>query len=163
MKRSELFFGALLVPLDFLAVLAAGAVAYYLRISPLVQQVRPAVFVSDLPLTEHMKLVAVVAVIIVNIFALQGLYAIHVTRRIWDEFTRIVAGLSLGVMGVIVYIFLSAEVYNSRFIVLAAYLLSIVFVAGARFTIRKMQVSLLRKDTEYTEHSWLAMGALPSS
>lgn len=156
MKRSELFFGALLVPLDFLALLAAGAAAYYLRVSPFVQQLRPAAFVSDLPFVEHMKLVAIVAVVIAGIFALQGLYAMQATRRLLDEFTRILAGLSLGVMGVIVYIFLSAESYHSRFIVLSAYFFGILFVATARFAVRRVQVVLLRRG--YGVHRTLLVG-----
>lgn len=145
MKRSELFFGAVLLPIDFLALLAAGATAYYLRLSPYVQRVRPATFQLDLPLPEYMQLVAVVGVATIVIFAIQGLYAMQATRRALDEFTRIFAGISIGVMLVIVAIFLAAELFQSRFIVLAAYAFAIVFVAFGRYVVRNVQRNLLRR------------------
>ncbi len=145
MKRSELFFGAILLPIDFLMLLAAGAAAYYLRVSTYVQQLRPATFQFDLPLPEQMQLVAVVSVVIVIIFSILGLYAMQVTRRALDEFTKIFAGISIGIMLVIVYIFLSAELFQSRFIVLAAYGFAIVFVTFGRYVVRNLQRYLLRR------------------
>lgn len=131
--------------MDFVALLAAGAAAYYLRTSQYVQQVRPATFQIDLPFAEQMQLVAVVSVFIVIIFAMLGLYAMQVTRRALDEFTKIFAGISIGIMSVIVYIFLAAELFQSRFIVLAAYLLAIVFVTFARYVVRNVQRYMLRR------------------
>jgi len=145
MKRSELFFDAVLLPLDFAALLAAGAAAYFLRTSELVQQVRPAVFELDLPVVDYMQLVTIVSMIIIGIFALQGLYAMQVTRRLLEEVTRIVAGITFGVMLVILYIFLSAELFQSRFILLAAYAFGLVFVIFARYFVRRIQVALLAR------------------
>jgi len=145
MKRSELFFAAILVPIDFAALLLAAASAYFLRMSAFVQSVRPAVFVLDLPFTHYFQLVAIVAVVVVGIFALQGLYAMRVTRRMYDEFIKIFSGISIGVMGVIVYIFLSAELFQSRFILLAAYLFGIVLVSLGRWAVRKVQLGLLQR------------------
>src|SRR5690348_15933791 len=112
MKRSELFFGAILVPLDLLALLAAGAAAYYLRVSPYVQRVRAATFQVDLPFTAYMQLVLVVGLVVLVIFALEGLYAMQSTRRTLDEVMRLFGGVTIGVMLVIVYIFLSAELFQ---------------------------------------------------
>jgi len=145
MKRSELFFDAILVPLDVVALMAAGAAAYYLRTSEPVQGVKPALFVLELPFLEYMELVAVVAIAIVAIFALQGLYAMQATRRLVEEFTRIFSGVSMGVMGVITFIFLSAELFQSRFILLAAYVLGIGFVSTGRWVVRKLQLYMLRR------------------
>ncbi|MBI3255683.1 MAG: sugar transferase [Candidatus Andersenbacteria bacterium] len=145
MKRSELFFGAILLPIDFLMLLAAGAAAYYLRVSSYVQGLRPATFQFDLPLAEQMQLVAVVSVVIVAIFGILGLYAMQVTRRALDEFTKIFAGISIGIMLVVLYIFLSAELFQSRFIVLAAYGFAIVFVTFGRYVVRNVQRYLLRR------------------
>ena len=138
MKRSELFFDAVLVPIDFVALMAAGVVAYSLRTSGVVQSIRPAVFVLDLPLLEYLQLVTIVSAVIVVIFALQGLYAMQATRKLLDELTRIFAGISMGVMGVIVYIFLSAGLFQSRFILLAAYVLGLLFVSAGRAPVRQM-------------------------
>ncbi len=145
MKRSELFFGAILVPIDFLALLLAGALAYYLRISPIVQEVRPAVFAFDLPLAEYLQLVSIVSIVVMCIFALQGLYAMQVTRRVLEEFTRIFSGISIGFMIVIVYIFLSAELFQSRFIVLAAYIFAVIAVSLGRYLVKRVQLHMLRR------------------
>lgn len=145
MKRSELFFDAILLPLDFLALLLAGAAAYFLRVSKLVQEIRPAVFELDLPLFDYMELVTIVSLVVIGIFALQGLYAIQVTRRLLDEVTRIVSGVTVGVMLVILFAFLSAEHFQSRFILLAAYVLALFFVIVGRYFVRRVQVALLRR------------------
>ena len=145
MKRSELFFDAVLLPLDFMALLAAGAAAYFLRTSEIVQEIRPAVFELDLPFGDYMQLVTIVSMIIIGIFALQGLYAMQVTRRLLEEIMRIVAGVTFGVMLVILYTFLSAELFQSRFILLAAYAFALVFIILARYFVRRIQVALLAR------------------
>lgn len=145
MKRSELLFDAILLPLDFSMLLLAGVGAYYLRISPSVQQVRPAVFLLDLPLLDYLQLVSIVAFVIVSIFAVQGLYAMQVTRRYLDELTRIFGGITVGFMLIIIYIFLSAELFQSRFILLAAYLLAVVLVTFGRYFVRRLQIFFLKQ------------------
>lgn len=143
MKRSELFFDAILVPLDFFALVAASVAAYYLRVSPYIQRVRPATFTVDLPLTQYLQLATIVATIIIAIFALQGMYVVRSRRRAFDELTRILSGISIGVMLIIVYSFLSAELFQSRFIILAAYAFALVFVTMSRFIVRRIQQAAL--------------------
>ena len=133
------------MPLDFFALLVAGAVAYFLRTSTYVQRVRPAVFELDLPLPEYMQLIVMVSLVIIGIFALLGLYGMDSTRKLLDEFTRIFSGISIGVMLVILYIFLSAELFQSRFIVMAAYLFAVVFVMSGRYFVRRLQRYLLSR------------------
>lgn len=145
MKRSELLFDAVLVPLDFLMLVLAGIGAYYLRISPSVQEVRPALFLLDLPFVEYVQITSIVSIVIIIIFALQGLYAMQVTRRYLDEQTRIFSGITLGFMLIIVYIFLSAELFQSRFILLAAYLMAVIFVTFGRTFVRRLQFFFLRR------------------
>lgn len=145
MKRSELFFAALLVPIDFAALLLAGSLAYHLRTSPYVQSVRPAVFVLDFPYLDYLRFLSILSILILLIFALQGLYTMKATRRLFDEFTRIFAGISIGFMAIIIYIFLTAELFQSRFILLAAYALAILFVSMGRWLVRKIQSSLLKR------------------
>lgn len=143
MKRSELFFGAILVPIDFVALLLASAAAYYLRLSNLAQGVRPAVFELDLPFAEYMQLSAVVSLVIIALFTLHGLYAMRVTRKGLDEVTQIFSSISIGIMLVILYIFLSAEVFQSRFIIITAYIFAFVFVSVGRMLVRQAQRMLL--------------------
>jgi len=53
MKRSEIIFSLVQIPLDFLAVLLAGIVAYGLRFSPYVKQLRPVLF--NLPFDQYLN------------------------------------------------------------------------------------------------------------
>lgn len=145
MKRSELFFNAILLPLDFVALMVAGILAYYLRVNSWVQGIRPAVFIVELPLREYIQLLAIVSLITVGIFALQGLYSMKVRRRLVEEFTKIFSGISIGMMGVIIAIFLSAELFQSRFIMVAAYGMAIVLVTVGRFIMRQVQVAAVRR------------------
>ena len=133
------------MPIDLLALMVAAAVAYYMRISPYVQSVRPAVFNLDLPFPEYMQLASIVALLVVGIFAFQGLYIIRATRRAFDEVTRIFSGISIGFMLIIVYVFLRAELFQSRFVLLSAYALSVVLVSLARYVVRRVQQAMLRR------------------
>lgn len=145
MKKSELFFGAIVLPIDYVALLLAGAGAYYLRLNPVIQRLRPATFQVDLPFPEFMQLTAIVAAVVVVIFAIQGLYSMQSTRRTLDETTGIFSGTTLGMMLVIVAIFLRAELFQSRFILLAAYIFGIVLVLAGRFGVRRVQRFLLSR------------------
>ena len=44
MKRSELFFSFILLPIDFIMIVLAGISAYYLRISDVATGVRPIIY-----------------------------------------------------------------------------------------------------------------------
>ncbi len=145
MKRSELFFGAILVPIDLMALLLAATAAYYLRLSNFAQGVRRAVFELDLPFATYMQLSVIVALVIIALFALHGLYAMRVTRKALDEVTQIFSGISIGIMLVILYIFLSAELFQSRFIIITAYVFAFLFVTIGRMLVRELQHILLRQ------------------
>jgi len=145
MKRSELFFDAVLVPLDFFAILFASIFVYYIRISPQLRAIRPVLFELELPFRQYVGLVAVVAVLTVIIFAALGLYSMEATRRGFDEFTRITAGGTLSVATIILWMFFRAELFQSRFIIIAAWIASILSVTLLRRLIRLSQIYLFEK------------------
>ena len=145
MKRSELFFDAIRLPADVISCLGAGVLAYLIRVSPIFQNVRPVLFEVELPFREYFVLVAAMSLFILLVFAALGLYAMESTRRLVDEFTRIVAGITLAFFGVIFWMFIRAELFNSRFIVLSSWLFAILLVASTRSAIRLVQRRLLRR------------------
>lgn len=145
MKRSELFFDAIRLPADFFALVGAGLLAYSIRVSPLVRQIRPVLFELDLPLGEYLSLVVLVSALTLSIFAALGLYAMEATRRMIDEFTRIAAGISMAIFAIIFWMFIRAELFNSRFIVVAAWIFAIAFVTATRTLVRVVQVRLLER------------------
>lgn len=139
MKRADLFFAALLVPLDYLTLLSAAAAAYALRFSPYLKGLRAIVF--DLNFDEYMRTAGGVALVWLIIFALSGLYAIR-SHRIAVEMTRIVLACSTGIAAVLAIAFFSRELFESRFIILAIWALAIIFVSTERLIIRGLQRSL---------------------
>lgn len=141
MKKSELLFTALLVPLDYFLVFAAALTARDLRFRAFAG-LRPVIY--EIPLPQYLAFSAVVAAVFVLCFAIAGLYAVTGPRRIKTEVSRIFLAASTAVMAVIVLIFIRGELFSSRFIVLAAWLLALVYVASGRVAVRFFQRLLLR-------------------
>ncbi|MDO8511882.1 MAG: sugar transferase [bacterium] len=145
MKRSEIFFDAVLVPLDLVAILVASILTYIIRVSPTLNAIRPALFRFDLPLRQFVFLVAVVGILTIVIFGILGLYSMGSTRRGFEEFTRICAGATLSVATVIGWMFFRAELFQSRFLLVAAWLASILLVTIFRRVVRYIQIRLFEK------------------
>ncbi|MCX6762261.1 MAG: sugar transferase [Candidatus Moranbacteria bacterium] len=141
MKKSELFFAALLVPADFLMIILAGAVAYWLRFTPGIIEIKPVLF--QFSFLSYIKIILLVAPFFLLIFALEGLYSLKTTRTFWREFLQISFSISVGMTLVILAIFLQREWFSSRFIILSAWALSIVFISLSRYTVNLTQKILL--------------------
>jgi len=141
MKRLELIFSAILVPLDYLALILAAIAAYYLRFEETIIGIRPIIFI--LPFSQYLKIALIVAIGWLLIFALAGLYKIR-RHKLLDDLSAIFLACSTGILAIIVYLFFSRELFTSRFIVLAIWILSIIFISLARFIIYSIQNILLR-------------------
>jgi len=145
MKKSELIFSALLVPVDFLMFLAAGIAAYFIRISPLIAQWRPVLFTLNLPFQRYLILLIAVSIFGILVFAVSGLYNITPQKRLFKEFFQIVVAISATLLVVILYIFFGRELFESRFIILVAWAFAIVFISLGRFLIKKIQRYVVSK------------------
>ncbi len=138
MKRAELLFSVLLVPVDFVMLLVAGTVAYLLR-TRILDTLRPVQFTVDLPFQRYIIFMLPVALAFIICYAISGLYSLRSTRSTIEEFFRVAVASSAGIMGIIIYIFLRQELFNSRFLVLGAWLFAIIFVVLGRAVIRRIQ------------------------
>lgn len=143
MKKSELFFCAITVPLDFLVLILAALLAYQIRFLPLVTAVRPVIF--DLPFGEYLISVLIMAALWLGIFALAGLYHIKGTRRQLDEIGKIFLACSAGIAAVMAVMFFTRFLFDSRFIILAAWFFSFILVSVERSIIRLLQRLLYRR------------------
>src|SRR3990167_7733873 len=141
MKRSELFFTLILLPLDLLALLAAAVTAYYSRFLSVFTSVRPVIF--DLKIEGFLPVALLAAFVWLAVFAASGLYT---ARRISiaHELTRIALACSTGMAAVFAILFFSRTFFESRYIAVAAWLLSIAFVCAERLAVRAVQRSLIR-------------------
>lgn len=144
MKKSELFFTFLLVPLDFAMIVLAAVSAYYLRFADFMRDIRPVIF--ELPFGAFIKIVLLIAFFWLIIFALAGLYNIKSARKLVKEVYRVILACSTGLMLIVVLIFIRRELFDSRFIVLATWILAIFYVSLARTLIRSLQRILFAYD-----------------
>ncbi len=141
MKRHQLIFAVILVPLDYLLLLLAAATAYRLRFeTSLLPEAQ-----SLIPFGDYLKSAALVGLVWLVIFALNGLYTLERPRRALSETMRVLTGCSFGLMGIIILIFFQRELFASRFVILAAWMLAIVFVVAGRAIVRIVQRILLRR------------------
>lgn len=141
MKRPDLFFAAVLVPVDYLVLLVAGWLAYSLRFNQ-VAEVRPVLY--TLPFNDFFRLVLVMAVVWLVVLALAGAYPTR-ERRLSGELGRILIGVSAAVLLSILVVFFRREYFSSRFIIIASWALSIVGLWFSHALIRGLQSWLLRR------------------
>ncbi|MBU2025299.1 MAG: sugar transferase [Patescibacteria group bacterium] len=137
MKRSEIFFNAILVPLDYLVIVFSALFAYYLRFHPLVLESYPVLY--EINFQSFLKTVLIVAPFVVLIFAIEGLYSMKATRGRLREFYKILIASSSAFLIVIIVLFLNREFFSSRFIILLTWILITASAAIIRTIVRVVQ------------------------
>lgn len=142
MKRSELIVSLSLLPVDYLMVVLAGIASYYIRFWEPIKEIRPVIF--NLPFWSFMNWVVILAFIWLLVFALAGLYSMRGTNRAIDEISKILLGCSTAVAGLMFVFFFSRSLFDSRFIILAVWFFSIIFIIFGRGLIRMIQKQMYR-------------------
>jgi exopolysaccharide biosynthesis polyprenyl glycosylphosphotransferase len=143
MKKTELIFNIVSIPMDAVMLLLAGIVSFYLRphfttiVGPIVYQ---------LNLQQFLIVVNKIVPALIIIFAFLGLYNLKGTRKFLDEFSKIVIGESLGLLLVILMFFFNQSLFPSRFIILATWGFGIFFVLIGRTILRHVQRWLFNKN-----------------
>lgn len=142
MKRSDLFYTAVLVPVDFAMLLLASIFVYFLRFSSTFAEIRPVQFL--LPFDEYILLVLAVVPFWIAIFALSGLYNIKQQRRLVDDLYQVFLAVTAGITALIIFIFFRQELFNSRFLVIANWILAILLVTLGRWIVRRIRVFMFK-------------------
>jgi exopolysaccharide biosynthesis polyprenyl glycosylphosphotransferase len=142
MKRSDLTFSFLLIPIDYLMVLLAGISAYYLRFDDNATDITPIMFA--LPFNDFLSIVLVIALLWIIIFAFTGMYSIGGSKRLSQELHKVFLGCSMGLVLVVILIFFQRDLFSSRFIVLVGWIISIFYVTLGRLFIRWLQRSFYK-------------------
>ncbi len=142
MKKSELTFRVSLVPLDYLAALIAGWLAYGLRFG-LVAEVRPVLF--QLTPERFAAVNALVALGAVVALALGGAYTLRSGRRALDEIRRVFLGCTVALAAATFLVFLRVELFSSRFMVLVMWGLALVLVGLVHLSVRAVQRAAYRR------------------
>ena len=143
MKKTELIFNLISIPVDALFLLLAGITSFHLRQST-TTIVGPIVYQLDFG--QFLLLVYKIIPALILIFALLGLYNLKGTRKFIQELGRIIIGESLGLLLVILLFFFNQSIFPSRFIILATWGLGILFVVAGRLIIKQFQTFLFKRD-----------------
>lgn len=138
MKKSELFFEFLKVPADYLALFFSGILAYLIRNSVAMKEIRPVVF--DLPINRYTAIISLFSALCVVIFTSLGLYSVQqrFNTKVKD-FSEVFFAMAVCAMVLFTILFFRGEMFSSRFIVIAAWVLAVFFVAMGRIIIREFQ------------------------
>jgi FlaA1/EpsC-like NDP-sugar epimerase len=129
MKKSELIFNTLSLPLDAGMLLLAAYTAYESRyyFTSWVGPVR-----YDLALHNFILTALAVTPVLLFIFACFGLYNIRGARKMSVQGFKVFASVSLGLFLVMILFFFDQQLFPSRFIILAAWGYAIAFVFVGR-------------------------------
>lgn len=142
MKKFELSFAFIQVPLDFLAIVLAGFAAYTLRFTEYMRSIRPILF--NIPWNKYWPIVLLVAGAWVIIFAFSGLYKTHPPRKMARDLPRIILACSTGFAAITIYVFFTLQKFDSRFLVLVGWILAMIFVIAGRLLMLGLKRLLYR-------------------
>lgn len=142
MKKIETLFSVLLIPLDFILLIAAGLSAYHLRFSDWWSSWRPIIF--DLPFSEYWHSLLFIAALWLIIFAMTGLYNIRSARKIAQEVNKIFLACASGLALIAIIIFFRRDLFDSRFIVLTGTIFAFFYLSFAHAFMRWLQRRLYR-------------------
>ncbi|MEK7528581.1 MAG: sugar transferase, partial [Patescibacteria group bacterium] len=146
MKRSEIFFGLIRIPVDFATALFAFFLAYRLRaqdvLIPFVQKPDPTVFPV---LPEYFIFASYAASALLIILAGMGMYSLRSTDSVPREMKKIIIGVTIWLMAVITYYFVIRSFPFSRLVLLYSFVFAMLCLALGRLGIRSVQSALLRR------------------
>jgi exopolysaccharide biosynthesis polyprenyl glycosylphosphotransferase len=145
MKKPEIILRLLRIPLDYLSVLGAFLIAYYLRAHP---DVVPFVDLESpllLPWQDFFWFAIQAATLICFIFSWEKMYTLTKSYRFRKELKRMLMLMGAGFTVIILYFFVVGVQFFSRFILGSAFVLAIVFMLSHRFVLRLIQQMLWKK------------------
>lgn len=142
MKRFELLFVLIQLPIDYAMLVLAGFAAYVLRFTETAQSIRPIIF--NLTWTEYWPTVLIVALGWLFIMAFSGLYNINPNRKLAVELTRVFFACATGFAGITIFVFFTLQKFDSRFLVLAGWFFAVAYVCLGRIIIRLIKMYCYR-------------------
>ncbi len=146
MKPSEIAFGIIRIPIDFLMVLAAFILAYHIRtFTDLIPGVQLPLDLSSFPPIEIYQLFSIKAALgFLALAAFSKMYSLRTTVKINNELKQIIMVTSAWLMVLIAYFFLIRSFPFSRLALIYTWFLSILFIAFGRLLIRLIVYHILK-------------------
>ncbi len=128
--------------MDMVMIVMAALSAFVIREFPVFIALQPKLY--NFPLKSYLAAVLMVVPFFILTYALEGLYDMKVTRNFWKETMRVFFATSIGLVVIIVAIFLKREWFSSRFIILTAWMLAVMYVTAGRYILNQIQRYLLK-------------------
>ncbi len=146
MKRFELFFGIIKIPIDFLMTVLAFLAAYKLRIlTESLEGFAKPIDYSVLPTTtEYLNFSIAAAGALVLIFAFRKMYNLKSTFKFSQETKKTIFNWGIWAMLIITYFFFTRTFPFSRLATLYSWTLTLIFILIGRAIIRGIQLFMLR-------------------
>lgn len=125
---------------DFIAIMAAFALAYILRVS-----------VSDAPFravyaTDYAQVFALLSPFWLMLFGYLGLYKRDIYEWRWKEITRLIIGSIIGIMGVITYSFASTTtILPARIVAVYGFFIAVILLITERSILRVFRKLMRRR------------------
>lgn len=140
MKRTQLLFTLLQVPIDFIMIVAAFLAAYWLRL----QDFFGPEVIYVMPLAEYVQLVFLIAIFWIIMFILTGMYNSRSSGSLWNIFYRTFIAVSVSLAIFIIILFGIKESFFSRLIAAYAWFFAIIFIILGRIILMVIQRLLTR-------------------
>jgi exopolysaccharide biosynthesis polyprenyl glycosylphosphotransferase len=132
------------VPIDYLMLLFAAMSAFALRFSDWAIALRPVQF--SLTFEGFMSIAAQVGLAWIIIFAFSGLYKPDPHQKLANTLSQIFFACSTGLAFVALYLLFAQQPFDSRFLVAAGWVFSILFVFTGRLLMRAIKALLYRAN-----------------
>lgn len=145
-NNSSLIYGLVLMVGDFLALVAAFAGAYILRVS-----------LSHTPIAEPVQALTYLGIFLalipfwILIFALLGLYSSSIQEKRFNELGRLAVGSFIGLLFVIGYAYVvNKTIFPARLVPVYGFILAFTFLAIFRNVARALRAYLYKYDVGIT-------------
>lgn len=139
MKRSELFFTFILLPLDIIMAVLSFVLAFYLRDHV---EIANTTFSADV--SSYISLSAYFIPAMIIAYAFNGLYYTRANKSLANELYRVIESNSAALAILVLVLFFSKTSIFSRFILLFTWIFSIILIYTARLTVRLIQKALFK-------------------
>jgi len=146
MKKTEIAFGILRIPIDIVMIVLAFFSAYQLRpVTDLIPGIELPLDISTFPpLNEYIQFSGWVGVILLVLFAFNGMYSLKTSHKLSREIGKVIWLAIIWVLIIIAYYFVIREFPFSRLVLIYSFLLTIIYVSVGRYLINKVQRIFLK-------------------
>lgn len=146
MKKTEIFFGILRIPVDIIMVLLAFIASYQLRLNTttILGMKFPANLDSLPKFDEYLQFSLIATAFLLLIFGVKRMYSLKNTKKFSDEVKNIIALATFWLLAIIVYYFAVRGFPFSRLALGYAWLFTIIFISAGRLAFQGILYTLLK-------------------